>query len=181
MPDSFENAKFLSKEDKELMRLRAIKHDRYMRLNESFEKKEVFKAFKDKKLWLGASIQFLGDILSFGISTFLPSLVKSFQFDSVLTQLLTVPVYFWAVAVYISVSFWSDKVQKRAVFMIPGALAVIVGYALLCTVPMRFKAVLYFACFLIVPGVYVGGITYADATIANSAYSVCWGSIMSGC
>jgi cation transport ATPase len=155
MPDSFENAKFLNEEDKALMRLKAIKHDRYMRLNESFDKKEVFKAFKDKKLWLGATIQFLGDILSFGISTFLPSLVKSFKFDSVLTQLLTVPVYFWAVAVYITVSVWSDKVQRRAIFMIPGAMAVIVGYAMLCSVPMRLKAVLYFACFMIVPGVYV--------------------------
>ncbi|KAK9419592.1 putative Alcohol acetyltransferase [Seiridium unicorne] len=97
MPDSYENANFLNNEDKELMRLRMIKHDRYMRLNESFDKREVSKPFKGKKLWLGASIQFFGDILSFGISTFLPSLVKSFKFDSVLTQLLTVPIYFWAV------------------------------------------------------------------------------------
>jgi cation transport ATPase len=155
MPDSYENAKFLNEEDKELMRLRSIKHDRYMRSNESFDKKEVMKAFKDKKLWIGALIQFLGDILSFGISTFLPTLVKSFSFDSVLTQLLTVPVYFWAVGVYIAVSFWSDKIQKRAVFMVPGGLAVAIGYAILCGVPMSLRGVLYFACFLIVPGTYV--------------------------
>lgn len=80
MPDSYENAKFLTDEEKELMRLRTIKHDRYMRLNESFDKAEVFKAFKDKKLWISASIQFFGDILSFGISTFMPSLVKSCKF-----------------------------------------------------------------------------------------------------
>ncbi|KAF7535194.1 hypothetical protein G7054_g5612 [Neopestalotiopsis clavispora] len=171
MPDSFENAKFLNEEDKALMRLRAIKHDRYMRLNESFDKKEVFKAFKDKKLWLGATIQFLGDILSFGISTFLPSLVKSFKFDSVLTQLLTVPVYFWAVAVYITVSIWSDKVQRRAIFMIPGAMAVIVGYAMLCSVPMRLKAVLYFACFMIVPGVYcMLGLNYVWMLNSHAGY-----------
>ncbi|KAI1858481.1 uncharacterized protein JN550_012614 [Neoarthrinium moseri] len=127
MPDNYDNAKFLNEEDKALMRLRTIKHDRYMRLNETFDKKEVFKAFKDKKLWLSALIQFLGDVLSFGISTFLPSLVKSFKFDSVLTQLLTVPIYFWAVFFYITISFWSDRIQKRAIFMIPGGLAVAVG------------------------------------------------------
>jgi hypothetical protein len=126
-----------------------------MATNESFDKKEVWKAFKDKKLWLSAVIQFLGDILSFGISTFLPTLVKSFSFDSVLTQLLTVPIYFWAVGFYITVSFYSDKFQKRAMFMVPGAIAVAIGYAMLCGVPMELRGVLYFACFLIVPGLYV--------------------------
>ncbi|KAK6062758.1 major facilitator superfamily transporter [Seiridium cupressi] len=171
MPDSYENAKFLNNEDKELMRLRMIKHDRYMRLNESFDKREVFKAFKDKKLWLGASIQFFGDILSFGISTFLPSLVKSFKFDSVLTQLLTVPIYFWAVSVYIAVSFWSDRVQQRAVFMISGALAVVVGYAMLCSVSMELRGVLYFACFIIVPGVYcMLGLNYVWMLNSHAGY-----------
>ncbi|KAK9774934.1 putative Major facilitator superfamily (MFS) profile domain-containing protein [Seiridium cardinale] len=171
MPDSYENAKFLNNEDKELMRLRMIKHDRYMRLNESFDKREVFKAFKDKKLWLGASIQFFGDILSFGISTFLPSLVKSFKFDSVLTQLLTVPIYFWAVSVYIAVSFWSDRVQQRAVFMISGALAVVVGYAMLSSVSMELRGVLYFACFIIVPGVYcMLGLNYVWMLNSHAGY-----------
>jgi MFS family permease len=155
MPDSYENAKFLNDEDKEIMRLRAIKHDRYMRLDESFDKKEVIKAFKDKKIWFSASIQFFGDILSFGVSTFMPSLVRSFGFDSVLTQLLTVPIFFFAVVVYIAVSFWSDKIQRRAVFMVPGALVVVLGYSLLCGVSMDRRGVLYFACFLIVPGIYV--------------------------
>lgn len=162
MPDNYKNAKFMNDEDKELMRLRAIKHDRYMRLNETFDKREVAKAFKDEKLWLSASIQFLGDILSFGVSTFMPSLVKSFGFDSVLTQLLTVPIYAWAVAVFIAVSLWSDKVQKRAVFMVPGALVVVIGYAMLCSVSMDRRGVLYFACFLIVPGIYVSGIYHCQ-------------------
>jgi predicted MFS family arabinose efflux permease len=155
MPDSYENAKFLNEEDKELMRLRAIKHDRYMRLNESFEKTEVYKAFKDKKLWMSALIQFLGDILSFGVSTFMPSLVRSFGFDAVYTQLLIVPIFFFGVVVFIAMSMWSDKLEKRAAFMIPGALITAVGYAMLCGVPMSLRGVHYFACFLIVPGIYV--------------------------
>jgi hypothetical protein len=155
MPDSYENAKFLNDEDKEICRLRAIKHDRYMRLNESFDKKEVIKAFKDKKIWISASIQFFGDILSFGVSTFMPSLVRSFGFDSVITQLLIAPIFFVGVAIYIAVSFWSDHVQKRAVFMVPGALVVAVGYAMLCGIPMNQRGALYFACFLVVPGIYV--------------------------
>jgi hypothetical protein len=155
MPDSYENAKFLNDEDKEMCRLRALKHDRYMRLNETFDKKEVFKAFKDTKIWISASIQFFGDILSFGVSTFMPSLVRSFGFDSVITQLLIAPIFFVAVAIYIAVSFWSDGVQKRAIFMVPGALTVAIGYSMLTGISMDQRGVLYFACFLVVPGVYV--------------------------
>jgi MFS family permease len=158
MPDSYQSAKFLNDDDKELMRLRTIKHDRYMRLNESFDRKEVWKTFKDTKIWLSALIQFLGDILSFGISTFMPSLVKSFGFDSVLTQLLTVPIFFWAVGVYIVVSIWSDKIQQRAVFMVSGALVLALGYALQLGLPMSSRAGLYFACFLCVPGLYVSSL-----------------------
>lgn len=155
MPDSYETARFLNSKDKELMRLRSIKHDRYMRLHERFDRREVWKTFKDVKIWLSATIQFLGDILSFGISTFMPSLVKSFGFNSVLTQLLTVPIFFTGVAVYVMVSIWSDKIQKRAVFMVSGALVLALGYALQTGLPMLQKGALYFACFLVVPGLYV--------------------------
>lgn len=156
MPDNYQNAKFLNDEDKEICRLRAIKHDQYMRLNEIFDKKEVVKAFKDKKIWISSSIQFFGDILSFGISTFMPSIVRSLGFDSVITQLLIAPIFFVGVAIYIAISFWSDSAQKRSYFMVPGALVTALGYALLSFVPMKNRAVLYFACYLVVPGLYVG-------------------------
>lgn len=104
------------------MRLRYEKHVRYMALNEKFDKNEIWRCFKDPKIWLSALIQFLGDIMSFGTSTFLPSIIAGFGFDSVLTQLLTVPVFFWGVGVYIAFSFLSDRRQWRMYIMIPGAL-----------------------------------------------------------
>ncbi|KAF2030285.1 MFS general substrate transporter [Setomelanomma holmii] len=132
-----------------------------MRLNETF----------DKKLWLIASIQFFGDILSFGVPTLMPSPVRSFGFDSVLTQLLTVPIFFVAVAIYIAVSFWSDRVQKRAVFMVPGALVVAIGYSMFCGISMKQRGVLYFACFLIVPGIYVMlGLNYVWMLNGHAGY-----------
>jgi hypothetical protein len=38
---------------------------------------------------------------------------------------------------------------------VPGALVVVLGYSLLCGVSMDRRGILYFACFLIVPGIYV--------------------------
>ncbi|KAK5115813.1 hypothetical protein LTR85_009407 [Meristemomyces frigidus] len=171
MPDSYQSAKFLNAEDKELMRLRTIKHDRYMRLNETFDKREVWKTFRDTKIWLSALIQFLGDILSFGVSTFMPSLVKSFGFSSVLTQLLTVPIFFVGVGIYIGISIWSDKIQKRAVFMVAGALVLALGYALQLGLPMSQRGGLYFACFLVVPGLYcMLGLNYVWMLGAHAGY-----------
>lgn len=155
MPDSYEKAKFLNEEDKVIMRLRTKKHDRYMRLNESFDKSEVWRCFRDPKIWLSGLIQFLGDILSFGTSTFLPVIIKSFGFKTVITQLLTVPVFAFGVAVYIGISVWSDKIQKRAYFMVPGGICAMIGYVLLLSVSFEKRGVLYFACFLITPGLYV--------------------------
>jgi predicted MFS family arabinose efflux permease len=155
MPDSFENAKFLTEEDKVIMRLRNEKHDRYMRLHETFDKSEVVRAFKDPKIWLTGLIQFLGDILSFGTSTFLPIIIKSFGFNTVLTQLLTVPVFSWGVGLFIAMSYWSDRVQRRAYFMVAAALSTIIGYVMLLTVPFAKRGVLYFSLFFITPGIYV--------------------------
>jgi predicted MFS family arabinose efflux permease len=171
MPDTYQTAKFLDDEDKELMRLRTIKHDRYMRLDETFDKREVWKTFKDTKIWISALIQFLGDILSFGISTFMSSLVKSFGFETVLTQLLTVPIFFVGVGVYIGISIWSDKVQQRAKFMLGGCLAIAIGFALLLGLPMTEKGGLYFACFLVVPGLYcMLGLNYVWMLGAHAGY-----------
>lgn len=155
MPDNFESAKFLNEDDKKLMRLRNEKHDRYMRLNETFDKKEMIRAFKDPKIWLTALVQFLGDIMSFGTSTFLPAIIKNFGFDTTLTQVLTIPVFSWGVAFFIAISYWSDRIQKRAIFMVPAALSLMIGYILLCTLPFSNYGVLYFALFFITPGIYV--------------------------
>ncbi|KAH7027382.1 major facilitator superfamily domain-containing protein [Microdochium trichocladiopsis] len=171
MPDNYESAKFLNAEDKELMRLRTIKHDRYMRLNETFDKREVAKTFKDPKIWTSAMVQFLGDILSFGTSTFMPALVRSFGFDSVLTQLLTAPIFFVAVAIFITLSIWSDKVEKRFPFMIGGAVTCCVGYSLLIGLPMTARGALYFAPFIVTPGIYIMlGMNYVWMLNSHAGY-----------
>jgi MFS family permease len=161
-PDNWQNAKFLNAEEKELMRLRVTKHHATMNSEERFDKREVWKTFKDPKIWISSVLQFLGDVLSFGVSTFMPTLVKSLGFDSVLTQLLVVPIFFWAVAVFVGMSIWSDKLQKRYFFMLPAICVTILGYALLSGLPMSSVGALYFANFLVVPGIYVS----SQATLA---------------
>jgi sugar phosphate permease len=154
LPDNYDCARFLSPTDKALCRTRHEIHYKYHGA-EHFEWSEVRKALRDPKLYYSAWSQFWADICSFGFSSFLPLILRSFGFGTVTTQLLTIPVYFGASAAYIVVSLFSDRTRKRYFFMLPAALVTAVGYAINVGVPMSQRGALYFSTFLIAPGIYI--------------------------
>lgn len=151
LPNDFETAYFLNEEDKELMRLRMQQSARYAD-NEEFDVKEVWKTLRDPKSWLTSFNQICVNTCSFGFSTFLPTIIRGFGFDSVKTQLLTVPVYIWASAFYLVVANLSDRVRMRAVFMVPLCLVTAIGYAMLLGVDVHARGALYFATYVCVTG-----------------------------
>ncbi|KAH7412724.1 major facilitator superfamily domain-containing protein [Cadophora sp. MPI-SDFR-AT-0126] len=153
LPDDFESARFLNEEDKKLMRIRAEVNRRYNGHPE-FQWKEVKKALTDPKLYISCWSQFWGDICSFGLSTFLPLIIKGFGYGTVTTQLLTIPVFFWAASAYVFVSFMSDRYKIRVAFMLPAGLITAIGYALQIGIPVHIRGALYFSTFLIAPGIY---------------------------
>jgi MFS family permease len=174
LPDNFEKAWWLREDEKVLMRIRTENASLYQGNSnnaETFDKSEVKLAFKDPKVWINSFCQFCADTCSFGFSTFLPTIIKGFGYSSVRTQLLTVPVYIWASVVYITVAFASDKIQKRAVFMVPMALITAVGYSLMLGVSMSSTAVLYFATFVTATGIYcVVGLNVTWIINSNAGY-----------
>ena len=171
LPDNFETAWWLRPDEKALMRIRHEQTRVYLGESETFDKAEVKLAFQDPKVWLSAGCQFCANTCSFGFSTFLPVIIRGFGYDSVRTQLLTVPVYVWASCIYIFVSFMSDRFNRRAVFMVPMALTTAAGYALLLGVPMDSTAVLYFATFVTATGIYcVVGLNVTWISNSNAGY-----------
>jgi MFS family permease len=152
LADDFESASFLNEEDKSLMRIRAEINARYHG-DQEFNWADVKRAVLDPKLYISSWNQFMADICSFGLSSFLPLIIKSFGFDVVTTQLLTIPVFFFASFTYVVISWSSDRWGKRAFFMMPACLVTAVGYALYLGAHQR--GVLYLATFLIAPGVYI--------------------------
>lgn len=152
LPDNFENARFLNEDDRKLMRIRA-EVDALYDPKPNFDWAEVKKAFMDPKTWISCWSQFWGDICSFGYSTFLPLIIKSFGFDTVTTQLLLIPVFFWAACAYVTVSWMSDRWQKRVIFMIPAGMVTAIGYAI--NLGSNTRGALYFSTFLIGPGIYI--------------------------
>ncbi|KAL3956518.1 hypothetical protein ACCO45_009364 [Purpureocillium lilacinum] len=149
-----ETARFLNEEDRSLMRIRAERNARFNGKPE-FDWKDVRSAATDPKLYISCFSQFMADTCSFGLSSFLPLIIKSFGYDTITTQLLTIPVFFWASIAYIAVSWLSDRWRRRAFFMMPVCLVTATGYALNIGLPVSQRGALYFSTFLIAPGIYI--------------------------
>lgn len=96
-----------------------------------------------------------GDSALFGLSTFLPVIVQSFDssYTTLQVQLLTIPVYAWAAACYIAVAAFTDRYGHRAATLCTFATVSVVGFAIL--LGSQTPGVLYFACFLAACGLYI--------------------------
>lgn len=171
LPDNFQKAWWLKEDEKAMMVVRQEQVRVYQGESDTFDKGEVKLAFKDPKVWLSAFCQFCADTCSFGFGTFLPVIIRGFGYSSVKTQLLTVPVYIWASVVYITISFFSDRIQRRAIFMVPMALVTAAGYSMMLGVSMHSTGVLYFATFVTATGIYcVVGLNVTWVSNSNAGY-----------
>ncbi|KAJ5919516.1 hypothetical protein N7454_009351 [Penicillium verhagenii] len=146
LPNNPEEAYFLTEEERWMMRVRNEQRRKYMG-SEEFSWEEMRIAVTDPKLLFSAIVQFCQDILLYGFSTFLPTILESMGHDSLMSNVLTVPVYIWAAIIFISIAVCADRYSKFASFIFAVNIMGIIGYALLLGVSN--KAVKYFACFLI--------------------------------
>lgn len=95
------------------MRVRNEQRRKYMG-SEKFSWEEMRIALRDPKLFLSGLIQFCQDILLYGFSTFLPTILEGMGYNSLMSNALTVPVYIWAAIVFIAVAVASDRYSKFA-------------------------------------------------------------------
>lgn len=94
------------------------------------------------------------DILLYGFSTFLPSIIKSMGYNSLQSQYLTIPVYLVGGFVFLAFAFVSDRMTIRGPFIIFANIFGIIGYILIITnTPYGVK---FFATFLCAIAVYNG-------------------------
>lgn len=95
------------------MRVRNEQRRKYMG-SEKFSWQEMRIALSDPKLFFSGVIQFCQDILLYGFSTFLPTILEGMGYDSLMSNVLTVPVYIWAAIVSITVAVFSDRYSRFA-------------------------------------------------------------------
>jgi sugar phosphate permease len=166
LPNDPSNAYFLNDEEKRMMRVRAAQRAQYMGSDE-FSWGEVWITVRDFKMWISAAIQFCQDILLYGFSTFLPSIITSMGFSSLDAQYLTIPVYILGGLSFLALAFVSDRLCVRGPFVAFANVFGIVGYILiLCPTP---NAVKFFGTFLCAVAVYNGpglNLTWLNVNIA---------------
>lgn len=113
------------------------------------------------------AIQFCQDILLYGFSTFLPSIIQSMGYNSLQAQYLTIPVYVIGGGSFLALSFLSDRFTLRSPFLVFANFIGIVGYAVILS-PVS-NAVKYFATFLCAIAVYNGpgmNLTWLNVNVA---------------
>lgn len=118
LPNDPSNAYFLTDEEKWMMSVRNEQRRKYMG-SEKFSWEEMRIELRDPKVYFSSVIQFCQDILLYGFSTFLPAVLRSLGYSSLMSNVLTVPVYAWAAIIYIAMAYFADRYSKYAVVCSP--------------------------------------------------------------
>ncbi|KAH7010185.1 high-affinity nicotinic acid transporter [Ilyonectria destructans] len=154
LPEFPAKAKFWTPEERETMEQRDLQRREYMG-SEAFDRSQVLSAMKDWRLYTGALVQFFQDIILYGFSSFLPSILKDgLGYSSLQAQYLSVPVYLLGGISFFAAALVGDKWGLRGSVLLVLDIFAVVGYAILLGVES--SSVQYLACFMIAIPLYCG-------------------------
>lgn len=154
LPEDPARAHWWTSEELVIMEKREVLRREYMG-REAFDWAQVRSALVEWRVYTGAAIQFLQDIVLYGFSTFLPSILKNgLGFDSLQAQYLSVPVYFLGGTVFFASAVVGDRYGVRGGVLFFMDTFAVIGYALM--VGVQSNAVKYFACYMIAIPLYCG-------------------------
>ncbi|THX92442.1 high-affinity nicotinic acid transporter [Aureobasidium pullulans] len=121
-------------------------------IDEKFSWGEVIKVLRDPKWYTFWIFQFSVDVSLYGFTTFLPTILTGLGYKSYHSNLMTVPIYAWGLIWFLLVAWASDRYGMRGRFIAGPLVLLIIGYAILMSVESL--GVRYFACYIIVMGIY---------------------------
>ncbi|KAL5358924.1 major facilitator superfamily domain-containing protein [Aspergillus floccosus] len=180
--DSPEKATFLTKEEREWviwsMRNQAkvgqsAPEDEAAHAKESskFRSKYVWDALTDWQIYVGLFMYWGITCPLYGVSFFLPSIIKSLGYTSSTAQLLTVPIYITAAIVAVGGAWLSDRRRQRSPFILFFMSLIAIGFIIVIASSGRgVPGVVYFGVFLAVVGIYPafpGNVTWLSVNLAG--------------
>ncbi|KAI1805747.1 MFS general substrate transporter [Daldinia bambusicola] len=154
IPDSAEKARFLTTEEKSIVKSRAM---RQVGTNASariggFKLAEVLPVFMDLKAWLCGLMYFCGNVTYSSLPVFLPTILQDMGYTAINAQGLSAPPSFAAFMFALITTWVADKTQQRCIVLMVTSIVGGVGYIILATVET--VGVRYFATFLASAGVF---------------------------
>jgi len=177
-----DTAKFLTEEERAwaVHRLKyqgSRKGGRMIAESDHFKWKYVLEALTDWQLYV-ALFMYWGIVCPlYGISLFLPTIIKDLGYEAATAQLLTVPIYVTAAFLSIFICFLSDRAAKagksRSPYIFFPMCAILVGFIMAIAASARGHApgVVYAGVFLATCGIYPafpGNVAWISNNLAGS-------------
>ncbi|KLJ05763.1 hypothetical protein EMPG_10803 [Blastomyces silverae] len=167
-----ETAKFLTEEERVwvIHRLRYQYSDNAVE-KEKFQWKDVKDALLDWQIYL-ALVTWYGIVCPlYGISFFLPTIIKDLGYTSSTAQLLTIPIYIVAALIAVLSAWLSDRQGQRSPLLFFHVLCIALGYTIVISASGRgVPGVVYFGTFVLVSGIYPalpGTVTWLSNNLAG--------------
>jgi predicted MFS family arabinose efflux permease len=115
--------------------------------------RDVLTVMRDHRVWLGGLMYFGLIVPAYGYAYFAPTIIQSYHYSAIQTQLRSVPPWVAAFAFSMLVAVLSDWCRHRFLFAIGPICISIAGFAILLNVHDHVN-VQYAALFLICMGTY---------------------------
>ncbi|EED14016.1 MFS nicotinic acid transporter Tna1, putative [Talaromyces stipitatus ATCC 10500] len=174
-----ETAKFLSEDERELI-ITMLRNQttsegfvtsEVIQEESKFRAKYVIDALTDWQIYLGLFMYWGITCPLYGISFFLPSIIKDLGYTSSTAQLLTVPIYITAAIVAIGAAWLSDRRQQRSPFILFFMSLIAIGFIIVIASSGRgVPGVVYAGVFIAVVGIYPafpGNVTWIAVNLAG--------------
>ncbi|KAL1960132.1 hypothetical protein VTO42DRAFT_304 [Malbranchea cinnamomea] len=172
-------AKFLTPEERQcvLQMLRAQSTSGDTTSNDAAKEESKFRAsyvidaLKDWQVYVGLFMYWGITCPLYGISFFLPSIIKDLGYTSSTAQLLTVPIYITAAVVAVVAAWLSDRHRQRSPFILFFMSLIAIGFIIVLASSGRgVPGVVYFGVFVAVVGIYPafpGNVTWLSVNLAG--------------
>ncbi|KAJ5749011.1 uncharacterized protein N7511_010707 [Penicillium nucicola] len=174
--DSPETATFLTEEERRFvihsLRIQSsVDSHETVRQSEKFHIRYVIDALSDWQIWLGILMYWGITCPLYGISLFLPSIIKDLGYKSSTAQLLTVPIYITAAVIAVVAAWFSDRRKQRSPVILFYMAMIAAGFIIvLASTGRGVPGVVYFGVFVAVIGIYPafpGNVTWLSVNMAG--------------
>ncbi|KAL4944120.1 hypothetical protein BDV06DRAFT_233853 [Aspergillus oleicola] len=158
LPDFPEDCKWLSEREFEFLRCKMGEETGRLSSSLKIRWRDIIGVFRDWKIFVGALMMFGQVVSGYGYAYFAPTIIHTYGYGEIKTQLYSVPP--WAAAYFFSIfiACLSDYFRNRYIFAMIPIMICISGYAVLLGLgDTVHHNVQYGALFLITCGIYSVG------------------------
>jgi MFS family permease len=153
IPSFPEDAKWLTEEERSYVKARLQVDQGRSAAERKITLSDVGRFFTDYKVYIGGLMYFGLIVPAYGYAFFAPSIITTYGYGPIQTQLFSVPPWACAFVFAMIIAFCSDKLKHRFLFALIPICVSITGFGILITVHYNHHLE-YAALFLVTMGTY---------------------------